>query len=322
VIFWFLTFKYGEAYTPNDKLVNGISPGIVGKEIGLQNGDRITEVNGKKIVRFEEIASSKVLLGNSEFTVVRDGQTQKITLPPNVLEKVSDHGLAEFIAPRFLASVGEVVAASNADKAGLQVGDKIVGVNGKPVRFLDEVRTELQSKKNTVVDLSVARGNKTLVLKTSVDEAGQIGFKPDGKEIPVEEQKYGFAESLPVGAAKAWGTLSDNVKGLGKVFKGEIKANKAFAGPVGIAHMFGAQVNWFKFWSLVGILSMALALMNLLPIPALDGGHAMFLLIEMVKGKPLSDKFLERAQIVGFVLLITLMVFIYGNDIITHVIKK
>jgi regulator of sigma E protease len=121
---------------------------------------------------------------------------------------------------------------------------------------------------------------------------------------------------------RAWGTFSDNAKGLGKVFKGEVKFNKAVSGPVAMATYFGPTIDWLKFWSLVGILSMVLALTNLLPIPALDGGHALFLIIEMIKGKPLSDKFLERAQIVGFVILITLMVFVFGNDIVRHVIKK
>jgi regulator of sigma E protease len=321
LIFWILTFKYGESYTPNDKLVNGIAPGIIGKEIGLQNGDRILEVNGKKIERFEEVASSKVLLGNSRLTVQRGGETKTVQVPGDVLEKVSDYGIAEFVAPRFLASVGDVVRASNADKAGLEVGDKIVSVNQKPVKFLDEVRDALQSQKNKTVSLGVLRSSDTVKLATAVDTAGQIGFKPDGLEIPQEKQRYDFFTSLPVGASKAWGSLTDNAKGLGKVMSGQIKANKAFTGPVGIANMFGAEVNWIKFWGLVGVLSMALALMNILPIPALDGGHAVFLVIEMIKGKPLGDKFMEKAQIVGFVILVALMVFVLGNDILKYVIK-
>jgi len=320
-IFWVLTFKYGESYTPNDKLVNGIAPGIIGKEIGLQNGDRIIGVNGHKIVRFEEVASSKVLLGNSELSVERNGQTETIKVPGDVLEKVSDYGISEFVAPRFLASVGEVVPASNAKEAGLQVGDRIVSINQQPVRFLDEVRDALQAQKNKTVVLGVLRASDTVSLKTAVDTAGQIGFKPDGLEIPQEKQTYGFLASLPVGASKAWGSFTDNAKGLGKVVSGQVKANKAFTGPVGIANMFGAEVNWIKFWGLVGLLSMALALMNLLPIPALDGGHAVFLVIEMIKGKPLGDKFMEKAQIVGFVILVALMVFVMGNDILKYVIK-
>lgn len=320
-IFWMLTFKVGETYTPNNKLPFGIAPGIVGKSIGLEPGDRITAINGKPIVRFEEIASSKVLFGNSELTINRNGETKIIKVPENILEKVSDFGIAEFVAPRYLASVGKLEPGSNAVQAGLKIGDKIVGLNGKPVKFLDEVRSELQSQKNKTVQLSVLRAADTLKIPTKVSETGQIGFNPDGLEVPEEQQKYGFFEALPVGASKAWGSFMDNARGIGKVATGKVKANKAFTGPIGIANMFGATVNWIKFWSLVGLLSMALALMNLLPIPALDGGHSVFLLIEMAKGKPLSDKFMERAQMVGFVILLTLMVFVFGNDIFKHFIK-
>ena len=110
--------------------------------------------------------------------------------------------------------------------------------------------------------------------------------------------------------------ITVNIKGFGKIFKGDVRADKALSGPVGIAKMFGTEVNWLKFWSLVGMLSMALAFMNLLPIPALDGGHVLFLLVEMIQGKPLSDNFLEKAQMVGFFILIALMLFTLGNDII------
>ncbi|MBC7913141.1 MAG: RIP metalloprotease RseP [Pyrinomonadaceae bacterium] len=320
LIFWVLTFIYGESYIPNDKLVNGISPGSVGKSIGLQNGDRILEINGKKIHRFDEITSSKVLFGNAELAIERQGEMRNIQVPHNIIDKISDYGITEFVTPRLVASVGVVSPASNALKAGLKSGDKIVSINGKPVKFFDELREELKTHKNTTIQLGVMRAGQSQILTSAVDTAGQIGFSVDALELPEEKQKYSLLASLPVGAAKAWGSLTDNAKGLGKVITGQIKANKAFAGPVGIAHMFGAEVNWIRFWQLVGVLSMALALMNLLPIPALDGGHAVFLLIEMVKGKPLGDKFMERAQIVGFVILVALMVFVLGNDILKYVL--
>ncbi len=320
-IFWILTFKYGETYIPNDKLPYGIAPGKIGKEIGLQNGDKILEVNGHKIEHYEEIASSKVLLGNSELTVLRNNQTVQVKVPGNVLDKVSDYGIKEFVSPRVKANIGEVYPDMNAKKAGLKVGDIIIGVNDKPVQFLDEVRHELEANKNKQVLLNILRTTDTVRLNTLVDTAGQIGFLPDLSQIPQETKSYGFFQSLPVGASRAIGTFTDNAKGIGKVVTGQVKANKAFAGPVGIANMFGAEVNWIKFWGLVGVLSMALALMNLLPIPALDGGHAVFLIIEMIKGKPLGDKFMEKAQIVGFVILVALMVFVLGNDILKYVIK-
>lgn len=320
-IFWMITFKVGENFIPNDKLLNGIVPGKIGSEIGLQAGDRILAVNGTPIKRFEEITSSKVLLGNSELTVLRNNENKIVAVPGDVLEKVSDYGIGEFVSPRLLASVGEVVKNSNAEKAGLKTGDKIIAINNQPTKFLDEVKAKLQPLKNKTAQFSVLRANSTVNLPVAVDEEGQIGFAVDAKDLPQESQQYSFLESLPVGASKAWGSFADNAKGLGKVITGQVKAQKAFTGPVGIANMFGSEVNWLKFWSLVGLLSMALALMNLLPIPALDGGHATFLIIEIIKGKPLSDKFMEKAQIVGFFILVALMVFVLGNDIFKYVIK-
>ncbi|WP_256012107.1 RIP metalloprotease RseP [Desertivirga xinjiangensis] len=320
-IFWMITFKVGENFISNDKLVNGVVPGKIGKEIGIQAGDRVVAVNGKPIKRFEEITSSKVLLGNSELTVLRNNETKFITVPGDILEKVSDFGLGEFVTPRMQTGVAEVVKGGNAEKAGIKAGDKIIGINSKPVKFLDELKAGLQSVKGKNAQVTVLRANDTLQLSTLVDTDGQIGFAIDTKDLPLESQQYGFFEALPVGASKAWGSFMDNARGLGKVITGEVKAQKAFTGPVGIANMFGSEVNWLKFWSLVGLLSMALALMNLLPIPALDGGHATFLIIEIIKGKPLGDKFMEKAQIVGFFILVALMVFVLGNDIFKYIIK-
>lgn len=319
-IFWMLIFKFGETYTPNDKLINGIAPGKIGKEIGLLPGDKVTAVNGKKIERFSELTSSKVLLGNSELTIDRNGETKIISVPGNVLELVSDYGIDQFIEARsIIGRVESVTPNSNAQKAGIIKGDSILSVNNVPVKFHDEFQSVTQANRGKEVPLTLIRNNQLITLNSKVGADGTLGFSFLRVGVPVENKQYGFLQALPIGASKAWGSFTDNAKGLGKVVKGEVKANKAFTGPVGIARMFGATVNWAWFWSLVGLLSMALALMNLLPIPALDGGHAMFLLLEMVKGKPLSDKFMERAQLVGFVILVALMAFILGNDILKAV---
>jgi len=321
-IFWMLTVKYGESYIPNDNVKYGIAPGIIGKHIGLKAGDKITEINGKPLVRFDELLTSKVLMGNTVLTIVRDGETMQIQVPANILNDLSDYGIAEFIAPRTKFKVDSVVANSNAYKAGLHKSDSIVAFNNQPIQFYDELLDAEQANKNKQVSLTIKRNGTTNIVTAQSTKDGTLGFSTDKGELAEKNITFGFFGSLPVGANRAWGTFADNAKGLSKVFKGEVKANKAFAGPVGIAKMFGGVIDWTRFWSLVGLLSMALALMNLLPIPVLDGGHAMFLIIEMIKGKPLSDKFMERAQLVGFVILITLMVFIYGNDIFKSVMHK
>jgi regulator of sigma E protease len=323
-IFWILTIRYGETYTPNANIKYGIVPGIIGQKMGLKAGDKINSVNGKAIVRFEDLISSKVLLDKTVLNVQRGDQSLDIKVPPTILNDLSDYGIEEFIsrAPRTKFSVDSVFSA--AKKAGLTKGDSIVGINNTKVSFFDEFQSQLIANKNKLVQLSVKRRDSILTLSAQIDKNGKLGFSRPIKEILPRDTtiKYGFIGSLPVGATKAWSMFTDNAKGIVKIFTGEVKARKAISSPIGIAVMFGSHVDWIRFWSLVGFLSMVLALTNLLPIPGLDGGHTVFLIIEMIKGKPLSDKFLERAQIVGFVLLISLMVFAFGNDIVKQVMKK
>ena len=330
-IFWILTIRYGETYIPNAEIKYGIVPGKIGEKMGLLPGDQVIAINGQKVVRFEELTSTKVILGNTDLTVQRGTETLHLRVPGNIINDLADAGIDQFISriPRSRFAIDSVVPHSYAQIAGLQKGDSITAVNGIKVVFFDQLQSELKKYEDKQAVLEVKRNNAVMQLTTSVNKDGALGFK-DGRtgiaakftEPKEKTLSYGFFGSLPIGANKAIGTFTDNAKGLGKVFKGEVKFNKAVSGPVAIATMFGGHIDWVRFWSLVGFLSMVLALTNLLPIPALDGGHALFLIIEMIKGKPLSDKFLERAQIVGFVILITLMVFVFGNDIVKQVIKK
>ncbi|HCN83546.1 MAG TPA: RIP metalloprotease RseP [Sphingobacteriaceae bacterium] len=317
-IFWMLTFANGETLIPNDQLTGGVSPGIVGKKIGLQAGDHILSLNGQKVKYFDEILSSKIFFSSTELTVERNGQTESIKIPSNAIELVSDYGLSEFVTPRTPMSTIDSVFGG-AKQVGVQKGDKLLTVNNKPITYHDELQKELQNYKGKQVDITIARQGDTIAMKPVINSSGMMGLSASSLAVPIEQIDYSLAAALPIGVAKAWSFFTDNAKGLGKVVSGQVKANKAFAGPVGIARMFGATVHWVKFWSLVGLLSMALAFMNLLPIPALDGGHSVFLIVEMIKGKPLSDKFMERAQIVGFCILVALMVFILGNDILKAV---
>jgi len=322
LIFWVLTLKYGETYTPNTNLVYGIAPGKIGQKIGLKPGDRITAVNGKQIVYFDELISSKVLLGNSVLTVVRDGQTLSVPVPGTILNDLSDYGIAEFVKPRVKFALDSISPNSGAQKAGLVRGDSVLAVNGTKILFFDQMQTLLLQNKGKEVQLTVDHKNQIRQQPAQISKEGTLGFLPKVVFPKDKNITFGFFGSLPVGATRAWGTFTDQSKALSKIFTGQVKARKAISSPIGIAVMFGSTIDWVRFWNLVGLLSMVLAMMNLLPIPALDGGHAVFLIIEMIKGKPLSDKFLERAQIVGFIILISLMVFAFGNDIVKQIMKK
>ncbi|TDQ77245.1 RIP metalloprotease RseP [Sphingobacterium yanglingense] len=313
IAFWMITFKYGEADFDNTKLY-GIKPGIIGEKVGLQEGDKIVGVNGNKANLFyKDLMTSDVLMGDATLQIERAGNAMDIVLPVTMLNEIAEHKRNEFVTPLFkMLPVDTVSEDSRASKMGLLKGDSIVAINGVKVVRLDVFQDEVAKNKGQEIKLDIIRGTDSLQLIAAADTTTKLGFG----NWPMMTREYTFTESFPIGVNKAFSVITDNIKGFGKIFKGEVRADKALSGPVGIAKMFGKEVDWMRFWTLVGTLSMALAFMNLLPIPALDGGHVIFLLVEMVQGKPLSDKFLETAQMIGFFILIALMLFTFGNDIL------
>lgn len=337
-IFWMLTFNIGQNYTVNSKLNDGISVGTIGKEIGLKNGDKILAINGNKLIRFEDAISSKVLFDGAQLTILRENKTLYISVPDTILNKISKNDKENFISPRYTMERVEKVSAPDekADKpsffdnlfgkkfekpvypaytAGIKPGDSILAVNGKPITFFDQFKEEVSANKLKPITVKALRKGKEITFNLKVSKEGTIGIIPNLKMPETAHVDFGFIESLPVGANMAWSTFVDNAKGIGKMITGKLSARN-ISSPIGIAKVYGSTFDWVKFWTLTGLISMALAFMNLLPIPGLDGGHVVFLLIEMVQRKPVSEKVLERAQIVGFVILICLMVFAFGNDIL------
>lgn len=318
VVFWMLTFAYGEQDIDNSKLANGIVPGIIGKEIGLQAGDKVLRINGREVVNYRELFSSEVLMGDAVLEVERSGEKMDIQVPADILNQVADHKKNEFVEPRVkMMGVDYIQDGSEADKMGLKAGDSIINVEGTNIVYFDQFKEAIKDKFGQAIKLEIIRDGNQVALAGKVSEDGILGFvRKADPSIVMITRSYSLAQAFPVGVDKAFSVITDNIKGFGKIFKGEVRADKALSGPVGIAKLFGTDVDWYRFWNLVGMLSMALAFMNLLPIPALDGGHVVFLLIEMIQGKPVSEKVLERAQMVGFFILIALMIFVFANDII------
>ncbi|MEI2273880.1 RIP metalloprotease RseP [Sphingobacterium sp. ML3W] len=317
LVFWMLTFKMGNTDVKMDQMVNGIVPGSIGESIGLKAGDKVIAIDGHRVENYSELLGSKVLMGGVSLTVERDGATTEIKVPADLLNTLSDKKGEKFIEPRFkTTSIAQVAPGSVASKMGFTKGDSIVALNDTPVPFFDQFRTLVKANINKPVVIKVIRAGAEVSLKGNVPADAMLGISVNhDNSIKSFTTNYTLMEAFPIGAKKAFTVITDNAKGFGKIFKGEVRADKALSGPIGIATLFGTEVDWIRFWSLVGMLSMALAFMNLLPIPALDGGHVVFLLIEMIQGKPLSEKFLEKAQMVGFFILLGLMVFIFGNDI-------
>jgi len=317
LVFWMLTFKMGNTDIRMDQLVNGIVPGSIGESIGLKAGDKVIAIDGHRVENYSELISSKVIMGGVALTIERDGATKEIKVPADLLNTLSDKKGEKFIELRVkTTSVAQVAPGSVANKMGFAKGDSIVAVNDIQVPFFDQFRGLIKANVNKAVVIKVNRAGAEVSLQGTVPADAMLGIGINHDySIKSFTTHYTLMEAFPIGAKKAFTVITDNAKGFGKIFKGEVRADKALSGPIGIATLFGTEVDWIRFWSLVGMLSMALAFMNLLPIPALDGGHVLFLLIEMIQGKPLSEKFLEKAQMVGFFILLGLMVFIFGNDI-------
>lgn len=313
VVYWMLAFNVGDTDFDNKKLY-GVAPGIIGEKIGLVEGDKIISVNGNEAnFFFQDLMTSDVLMGDAQLKVERAGKMLDITLPATMLNDVADHKRNEFVTPIFkMLPVDTVAIDSRAAAMGLTKGDSIFAINGVEVDRLDKFQEAVASNKGKDITLDLVRAGQVIQLTAAADTTDILGFG----NLPVLYRKYGLAEAFPIGVNKAVSVVTDNIKGFGKIFKGEVRADKALSGPIGIAKMFGETVDWVKFWNLVGLLSMALAFMNLLPIPALDGGHVVFLLIEMIQGKPVSDKVLETAQMIGFFIIVALMIFTFGNDIL------
>lgn len=316
-IFSFMTFGYGESYLPSDQIKHGIVAYELGQEIGLKTGDKIIAINGKKVERFNELQSAKFLMDdNVVMNVERDGRMIDIPIPSNFIEKFSEKQENKFIDFRYTFYIKEVIPGSNAQKAGLTANDKIISVNGKPVEFFDEIVAVLNEYKNQEINLTVKRGDEEIKLSAQVDEEGKLGFFPEiTDDFKFEHIEYTLFQSFEAGNQKAWDILFLNIKGFGKIIRGEISAQKALTGPIGIATIYGGKWDWAKFWSITGVLSMILAFMNVLPIPALDGGHVAFLSIEALSGRTFSDKFMIKAQVTGMVILFALMAFVIGNDV-------
>jgi regulator of sigma E protease len=317
VIFIFYVYTHGEAYIPREEVNRyGIVAHEIGQELGLQTGDRIVKVNGQEYEKFNELISTDVLLGNgSYYTVERNGEVFEVTIPSDFIERMSDRqAAANFIEPRWPFEVQRVEPGSNAAAAGLEQGDKIVGVQGDSIRFFDELKNALTQKEGQMVSMAIQRNGEVIEKEVQVSQEGTIGFMPRSL-LNIKTEEYTFTQAVPRGTGMAFEIVWVNVRALGKILTGEISAQKSLTGPIGMAQIFGGTWDWSNFWRITGLISMVLAFMNLLPIPALDGGHVAFLSYEIVSGRKPSDKVVENSQKVGMVILLALMVFVIFNDV-------
>jgi regulator of sigma E protease len=311
-----ILFYYGEEVLPTANLTYGVSCDSLALEMGLRNGDKIVSVEGKEVESFKKVSLEIIMNEARTVQVMRDGKLENIVIPAGFIGKLIKQP-NDFIMPRFPFVIEDFGEASPAKAAGILANDKLIGINDSKMEYFDEFRTEIQKHKNQTVNVKVLRNSAELSLPVKVNEQGFIGVIPKSLDhfLKIEEKKYSFFEAIPAGTKKAFTTVSDYVGQFKLIFNSEVQGYKQLGGFITFGKVFAPEWDWMRFWNLTAFFSVALAVMNLLPIPALDGGHVLFLLVEMVTGRKLPEKFLEYAQTVGMILLLALLLFANGNDI-------
>jgi regulator of sigma E protease len=321
LIYVLVLFGWGETYLPTSNVKYGIVTDSVGMAMGLRNGDKILTVDNQYIDNFYQIATDIVLNDRKTIQIDRNGEKLNLEISQNYIpQMLKGRGQIEPrtpFAPFVIASFGKSSPARN---AGVLEGDELVAVDSNKFAFFDEFQKYLKDNKIREVTLNIERNGESISIPVQPSSVGLLGVARSSSSMSqifdLKTVRYGFFESIPAGIKKGFRTIADYLKQFKLLFSKDTKAYESLGGFITIGNIFPGVWDWQAFWNLTAFLSIILAVMNILPIPALDGGHVMFLLFEVVTGRKPSDKFLEYAQIAGMIILLSLLVLANGNDIL------
>lgn len=314
-IYAMMLFAWGKTYVPNENLTYGVFADSLAVASGVQQGDKILKI-GDISPKTLRVVNQEILFGGErDLEINRNGETVNISLPQDIDQQMLASGAEVVFYERYPAQVDTVMVGSNAEKGGLKKGDVITGINGQAVGSFHEVVRTLGSYAGSTVQVEIERKESPEMLSIDVTEAGTIGYY-NARPVAffeVETRSYGFLESFPAGVSEGTDILISYVRSLKLLFSSE--GVKKVGGFGTIFNLYDSTWDWQRFWSMTALLSIILAVMNMLPIPALDGGHVMFLIYEMITGREPGQKFMEYAQLVGIALLLTLLVYANGMDV-------
>jgi regulator of sigma E protease len=325
LIYVLVLYAWGETYLPTANVKYGIVTDSAGYSIGLRNGDKIISIDNQKIENFSQITSDLVLNGRKTIQVDRNGEILNLTIPVDFIAKMlKGNGRIEPRTPFRPYIISAFGKKSPGKVAGLLTGDELVGIDGNNFDWFDEFQKYISDNRTRSIIVNVLRNGKQIDIPVVPTSEGLLGIGSSRTYDQMFEMKtinYGFLASIPAGISKGFKTIGDYLKQFKVIFSRHTKAYESLGGFITIGSIFPGVWDWQSFWNLTALLSIILAVMNILPIPALDGGHVTFLLYEVITGRKPSDKFLEYAQITGMVILFALLIFANGNDII-RLIKK
>lgn len=326
IIFIMVLYVWGETYLPAENVKYGVTSEVIFKDMGLRNGDKIVALEGQQVDDFFNIVPDILLNNPRTIEVEREGKLVTLSIPESLvaelirISSVKNFRMSSLLAPRRLMDSTYVSAFADysvAYDSGVRPNDKILSVNGTHFRFYDEFTDFLDSLKGRKVELIVLRGQDTLQMPVELGSDGKLGvYFANTDRLQFATRNYSFAAAIPAGINKGAETLSSYLKQLKLLFTPQVEAYKSVGGMMSIGNIFPSVWDWQVFWELTALISIMLAVVNILPIPALDGGHVLFLLYEVVTRRKPGEKFLEYAQVIGMILLLALFVLANVNDIV------
>jgi regulator of sigma E protease len=315
-----MVWHWGETYSNMSDAKYGIAVDSLGYNLGLRDGDLVKSVDTLQVKRFSSGIVGKHLIINQAktITVVRDGAEKTINVDPAVVAQLTkyENRKKQLFGLRTPFGLDSIMADGQAAKGGLKVTDEILSINGTPIAYQHEFMRTIQSNAGKTLAFSVVSNNDTIIKNITVSPEGKVGVSLKAPDwMPIQTQEYSLFPAIAKGASMGVNFLGDQITAFGQIFKGKIKASDSLGSIFSMASMFDSSWDWRVFWNMTASLSLLLAFFNLLPIPALDGGHVVFLLWEMITGKAPSDRFMEIVSYIGFFILIALMIFALGLDV-------
>ena len=309
---------WGEEYLPLKNMEYGIVAENTAKDIGLQDGDKILSLDNYEVEKYSGLTAYLLLNDVQTIQIDRDGEKMEIAFPKEIIPRLIKG--ERFITPRTPFYIDRFTSNAAGEKAGLLVGDKVIGIDTVSTLYFNEFVSQIKNYNNTTTDIWVERNGKKLNFAVTFSDVPKIGAQIKNT-FNLETRTYGFFEAFPAGVKKSISVGKNYLKQFKLLFNPETKAYESVGGFIAIGNIFPSTWDWQSFWNLTGFLSIMLGILNILPIPALDGGHVMFLLYEVVTRRKPSDKFMEYAQMTGLVLLLGLLLFANGNDVYKQVVK-
>ncbi len=311
-----IMYVWGEQYIKNADVTTGIYANELAQEMGFRNGDRVISFDGVEPYKFTDLQVELLRTQAKEAKVLRNGDTVTLSIDPVYIPSVlNTPGMFNYGIP---FEVSEIPDSSINAASGLMAKDRIVAINGEDCGMFYQAQQMLSKFKGDSIVATVARGEELALVPLATDTLGRIQVAVNanlGDFYNITQSEYSLLEAIPAGIEKTVSTVANYFKELKLIFSPKTEAYKSVGSFITIGKIFPASWDWHSFWNITAFLSVMLAVLNILPIPALDGGHLMFTLYEMITGRKPSDKFLEYAQMVGMILLMGLMVLAFGNDI-------